>query len=76
MCVLAATGLICGRKPLRASPCRRVAAAGTDTPLAVVGDSFKTPGIVIGCCCSPAGIAVLYRSARDLPDHLSLATKR
>ena len=43
-----------------------VAAAGTDAPLAVVGDSFEKPGIVIGILLFAGTIAVTYRYARQV----------
>jgi len=43
-----------------------IAAAGTETSLAVVGDSFEKPGIVIGLLLFAGGMAALYRSARGL----------
>jgi putative OPT family oligopeptide transporter len=64
MGVLAATGLIVGESLFGVAFAGVVAAAGTDTPLAVVGDSFEKPGIVIGMLLFAGAIIALYRSAR------------
>jgi len=66
MGVLAATGLIVGESLFGVAFAGVVAAAGTDSPLAVVGNSFEKPGIVIGLLLFAGGIAALYRSARGL----------
>ncbi|MSU35917.1 MAG: oligopeptide transporter, OPT family [Pedosphaera sp.] len=63
MGVLAATGLIVGESLFGVAFAGVVAAAGTDTPLAVVGDSFGKPGIVIGLLLFVGAIYALYRSA-------------
>ena len=64
MGVLAATGLIVGESLFGVAFAGVVAGMGTDTPLAVVGDSFEKPGIVIGMLLCAGAIAALYRSAR------------
>ncbi|MDB6116185.1 MAG: oligopeptide transporter protein [Lacunisphaera sp.] len=64
MGVLAATGLIVGESLFGVAFAGVVAAAGTDSPLAVVGDSFEKPGIVIGLLLFTGAIVALYRSAR------------
>jgi len=63
MGVLAATGLIVGESLFGVAFAGVVAGAGTDTPLAVVGDSFEKPGIVIGALLFFGAIVALYRSA-------------
>lgn len=63
MGVLAATGLIVGESLFGVAFAGIVAGAGTDTPLAVVGDSFTKPGIVIGSLMFVGTIAALYRYA-------------
>ena len=63
MGVLAATGLIVGESLFGVAFAGVVAAAGTDTPLAVVGDSFETPGIIIGMLLFAGAIYALYRYA-------------
>ncbi|HTL67171.1 MAG TPA: oligopeptide transporter, OPT family [Lacunisphaera sp.] len=64
MGVLGATGLIVGESLFGVAFAGIVAAVGNDTPLAVVGDGFATPGIVIGIVVFILAIAALYRSAR------------
>ncbi|WP_415909975.1 OPT family oligopeptide transporter [Oleiharenicola sp. Vm1] len=64
MGVLAATGLIVGESLFGVAFAGIVAAAGTDTPLAVVGDSFTTPGIVIGALAFAGAVVFLYRNCR------------
>ncbi len=64
MGVLAATGLIVGESLFGVAFAGVVAWAGTDSPLAVVGDSFEKPGIVIGLLLFAGIVAALYRSAR------------
>ena len=61
MGVLAATGLIVGESLFGVAFAGVVAGSGTDTPLAVVGDSFEKPGIIIGLVLFGGGIAALYR---------------
>jgi putative OPT family oligopeptide transporter len=63
MGVLAATGLIVGESLFGVAFAGVVAAAGTDSPLAVVGDSFEKPGIIIGMLLFAGAIAWLYRAA-------------
>ncbi len=64
MGVLAATGLIVGESLFGVAFAGVVAATGTDSPLAVVGDSFATPGIGIGVVLFVGALALLYRSAK------------
>jgi putative OPT family oligopeptide transporter len=64
MGVLAATGLIVGESLFGVAFAGVVAAAGTDTPLAVVGDSFEKPGIVIGVLLFVGATVALYRYSR------------
>lgn len=63
MGVLVATGLIVGESLFGVAFAGIVAVAGTDTPLAVVGDSFEQPGIVIGLVLFAGATAWLYRYA-------------
>jgi putative OPT family oligopeptide transporter len=63
MGVLAATGLIVGESLFGVAFAGVVAASGEDTPLAVVGDGFEKPGIVIGLLLFVGLIVWLYRSA-------------
>jgi hypothetical protein len=63
MGVLAATGLIVGESLFGVAFAGVVAAAGTDSPLAVVGDSFELPGLVIGMLLFAGAIYALYRYA-------------
>jgi len=63
MGVLAATGLIVGESLFGVAFAGVVAGAGTETPLAVVGDSFEKPGIVIGMLLFAFAVGALYRSA-------------
>jgi len=62
--VLAATGLIVGESLFGVAFAGVVAAAGTDTPLAVVGDSFEKPGIVLGVLLFAGAVVALYRYSR------------
>jgi putative OPT family oligopeptide transporter len=64
MGVLAATGLIVGESLFGVAFAGVVAAAGTETPLAVVGDSFEKPGIVLGLLLFTGTVIALYRYAR------------
>jgi putative OPT family oligopeptide transporter len=63
MGVLAATGLIVGESLFGVAFAGVVAATGKDTPLAVVGDSFDKPGIVLGLVLFTGAIVWLYRAA-------------
>lgn len=63
MGVLAATGLIVGESLFGVAFAGVVAASGKDTPLAVVGDSFDKPGIVIGLLLFTGAVVYLYRAA-------------
>jgi putative OPT family oligopeptide transporter len=63
MGVLAATGLIVGESLFGVAFAGVVAAMGTDTPLAVVGDSFEQPGIVIGLLLFTGIVVALYWAA-------------
>ncbi len=64
MGVLVATGLIVGESLFGVAFAGVVAVAGTDTPLAVVGDSFEKPGIIIGLLLFAGATALLYRYAK------------
>ena len=64
MGVLAATGLIVGESLFGVAFAGIVGASGSDTPLAVVGEAFETPGIAIGLILFTALIAWLYRTTR------------
>jgi putative OPT family oligopeptide transporter len=64
MGVLVATGLIVGESLFGVAFAGVVAVAGTDTPLAVVGDSFEKPGIIIGLVVFAGATTLLYRYAR------------
>ncbi|MBI2813231.1 MAG: oligopeptide transporter, OPT family [Opitutae bacterium] len=74
MGVLAATGLIVGESLFGVAFAGVVAFAQTehgrtifkdpDSPLAVVGDSFEKPGIIIGLVAFAGAIAALYRYSR------------
>jgi putative OPT family oligopeptide transporter len=64
MGVLAATGLIVGESLFGVAFAGIVAAAGTDSPLAVVGDSFEKVGIALGLAAFVGALAWLYRSAK------------
>ena len=64
MGVLAATGLIVGESLFGVAFAGVVAAAGTDSPLAVVGEHYEKVGIVIGFVLFVLAIVALYRSAR------------
>lgn len=64
MGVLAATGLIVGESLFGVAFAGIVASTGGDAPLAVVGDSFRTPGIAIGLALFIGAVAILYRAAR------------
>ncbi len=63
MGVLVATGLIVGESLFGVAFAGVVAVAGTDTPLAVVGDSFEKPGIILGLLLFAGATALLYRYA-------------
>ncbi len=63
MGVLAATGLIVGESLFGVAFAGVVAAMGTETPLAVVGDGFEKPGIVIGLLLFTGIVVALYWSA-------------
>ncbi len=58
--VLAATGLIVGESLFGVAFAGIVAGVGGDAPLAVVGEGFRTPGIVIGLLLFAALIAGVY----------------
>ena len=71
--VLAATGLIVGESLFGVAYAGIVAAAQSkfgsffankETPLAVVGDSFEKPGIIIGMLLFAGAIAALYRYSK------------
>ena len=64
MGVLAATGLIVGESLFGVAFAGIVAGTGKETPLAVVGNSFEKPGIVIGLVLFTGAIAGLYRYSR------------
>ncbi len=62
--VLAATGLIVGESLFGVVFAGIVAGKGGDAPLAVVGESFATPAIIIGLLAFSGLIAGLYRMTR------------
>ncbi|MDO4606667.1 MAG: oligopeptide transporter, OPT family [Bowdeniella nasicola] len=59
--VLLATGLIVGESLFGVAFAGTVVLAGNEEPLAIVGDSFATPAMVIGIAVFAGMIAVLYR---------------
>lgn len=61
MGVLTATGMIVGESLWGVAFAGIVAASGTDAPLAIVGDGFKVPGMLIGLAGFAALLAILYR---------------
>jgi hypothetical protein len=65
MGVLGATGFIVGESLFGVAFAGVVAVSGSDSPLAVVGNNFEKPGIVIGLLVFTGIIAWLYRSARQ-----------
>jgi putative OPT family oligopeptide transporter len=62
--VLAATGLIVGESLFGVAFAGIVAGVGGDAPLAMVGEGFRTPGIIIGLLAFAGLIAGVYRSTR------------
>ena len=62
--VLMATGLIVGESMFGVVFAGIVAASGSDAPLAVVGEGFKTVSIVIGVVLFVAAILALYQWTR------------
>ena len=66
MGVLAATGLIVGESLLGVAFAGAVAFTGSDSPLAVVGADFEHTARWLGLGLFAGGIALLYRSARQL----------
>lgn len=64
MGILTATGMIVGESLWGVGFAGIVAAAGTDTPIAIVGEGFKMPGMAIGLIVFTAATIVLYRAAR------------
>ena len=62
--VLMATGLIVGESLFGVVFAGIVAASGSDAPLAVVGDSFETWGIILGVVLFVVTILALYRATR------------
>lgn len=62
--VLAATGLIVGESLFGVAFAGIVAGVGGDAPLAVVGEGFRTPGIVIGLALFAGLIGGVYRLTR------------
>ena len=59
--VLLASGLIVGESLLAVIFAAIVAFSGEDSPIGIVGESFKTPAIIIGGVVFVATIFVLYR---------------
>jgi hypothetical protein len=59
--VLLASGLIVGESLLGVVVAAIVAISGQQTPLALVGDGFRTPALWIGGIAFVACIVVLYR---------------
>ena len=64
MGILTATGMIVGESLWGVAFAGIVAAAGTDTPIAIMGDGFKLPGMAIGIIVFTAATIALYRAAR------------
>jgi putative OPT family oligopeptide transporter len=62
--VLMATGLIVGESMFGVVFAGIVAASGSDSPLAVVGDGFETASIVIGVVLFAAAVLALYQWTR------------
>jgi len=62
--VLTATGMIVGESLWGVAFAGIVAASGTDSPLAVVGDGFVTPALIGGTLLFIAVTAALYRYAQ------------
>jgi len=62
--VLMATGLIVGESMFGVVFAGIVAASGSDSPLAVVGDGFETASIVIGVVLFVAAVLALYQWIR------------
>lgn len=68
--VLAATGLIVGESLFGVAFAGMVAGVGGDAPLAVVGEGFRTPGIIVGLALFALLIAGVYRRARRAVEEL------
>jgi len=66
MGVLTATGLIVGESLWGVAFAGIVAASGSDSPLALVGDSFEVPALIGGTIVFVAGVYLLYRRTRRL----------
>lgn len=66
MGVLTATGMIVGESLWGVAFAGIVAGSGTDTPLALVGDAFKTPGLLLGLALFIALTVGLYAYTRRL----------
>ncbi|WP_260928782.1 OPT family oligopeptide transporter [Novosphingobium sp. 9] len=66
MGVLTATGLIVGESLWGVGFAGIVAVSGKDAPLALVGDGFETPALVIGVVLFVALLQVLYARTRKL----------
>lgn len=66
MGVLTATGMIVGESLWGVAFAGIVAGSGTDTPLALVGDAFKTPGLLLGLALFVALTVGLYAYTRRL----------
>ncbi|SNS45101.1 OPT family oligopeptide transporter [Sphingopyxis indica] len=68
MGVLLATGFIVGESLFGVLFAGIVAGSGSDAPLAVVGEAFETPAILIGLLLFVAAIALSYRRTRAMAD--------
>lgn len=66
MGVLTATGMIVGESLWGVAFAGIVAGSGTDTPLALVGDAFETPGLLLGLALFIALTVGLYAYTRRL----------
>ena len=64
--VLMATGLIVGESLFGVVFAGIVAGSGTDSPLAIAGESFETWAEILGVVVFVALVAALYRWARRL----------
>lgn len=68
MGVLLATGFIVGESLFGVLFAGIVAGSGSDAPLAVAGEAFETPAILIGLILFVAAIVLSYRRTRAMAD--------